>query len=148
MVLRDWFWIIGLIAADQLTKALAYFNKPYSGLFQLTMNTGAGFGILQGKNWVLLVISLVVLVLVWRPFIESKGREHGAYLMLIAGILGNSIDRIFHAAVIDFVSIGSFPIFNLADSLITISILYLVARGLRESFRSWHFHRIRRKAKK
>jgi signal peptidase II len=89
----------------------------------------------------LLVISIVVLILLAKPLNETSGREKIAYLALAAGIIGNSIDRISIGAVTDFISVGTFPIFNVADSLITLSILYLVARGLKESFSSWNFKR-------
>lgn len=147
-MVRDWFWIVFFVVLDQATKITALLTKPDNWLFQLTWNTGAGFGILQGKNWWLLALSLAVLVLILKPLRDSKGHERIAYLGLAAGIVGNSIDRVVHRAVIDFVSIGNFPVFNIADSLITLSITYLVASTLRESFSSWRFHKTKQAKKK
>lgn len=139
--LRDGAIVLFLVILDQATKAWARAVEPNNILFQLTYNTGAGFGILQGKNIILLVISIIVLILLAKPLSETSGREKFAYLALGAGIIGNSIDRVSIGAVTDFISVGTFPIFNVADSLITLSILYLVARGLKESFSSWNFKR-------
>jgi signal peptidase II len=142
---RDSLWIALLIFVDQLTKVIALITKPSNALFELTFNTGAGFGILQGRNILLILISIAVLALLWKPLVTSKGREHYAYLALVGGILGNFIDRLVHHKVIDFISIGNFPVFNIADSLITVSILYLLATGVRASFRSWNFHTTKKK---
>lgn len=144
---RDSLWIAALLLTDQVTKALALLTRPNNFLFELTFNTGAGFGILQGKNTILILISIAVLVLLWKPLVTSKGRDHWAYVALVAGILGNFTDRLVHQAVIDFISIGNFPVFNVADMLITTSILYLVATALRDSFRSWNFRKSGKKTK-
>lgn len=145
---RDGVFVFILIVLDQLTKWIALVTKPHNILFDLTWNTGAGFGTLQGHNGWLLLVGIVVLAIIWKPLTESHGHEHTAYLALAAGIIGNGIDRITHHAVVDFISIASFPVFNVADSLITLSVVYLVAKALSESFSSWRFHRIAKRKKK
>jgi signal peptidase II len=137
--------VVGLVLADQLTKWLALALKPSNFLFQFTLNTGAGFGMLQERNTLLVVVSVAVLLLLYKPIQLAKGRELWAYLLLVAGIVGNLIDRLVHGGVVDFISIGNFPIFNIADMLITVSVLYLVATALRDSFRSWNFGRAERR---
>lgn len=142
---KDGILIVALVALDQITKAIARSMQPDNFIFQLAHNTGAGFGILQGKNALLLVISLIVLVLLAKPIATSSGREKTAYLCLAAGIVGNSIDRVMLGGVTDFISIGSFPVFNVADSLITLSILYLIARNMKASFSSWNYKKKNRR---
>jgi signal peptidase II len=131
---RDYVIIALLVALDQLTKVWALVVQPKNAWLYFTTNTGAGFGILQGMNWILLAVSLGVLALIWKPLHTTKGLEHSAYLVLAAGIIGNSIDRVVHQAVIDFVNIVNslfpFAIFNLADSYITVSILTLIGLSL------------------
>ena len=144
---KDYALTLIFLIADQVTKYAAVVIKPNNILFQYTQNTGAAWGMLQGKNTWLLLLGIIVLILLWKPLKESKGHEHLAYLALYAGIIGNSVDRLVRGAVVDFISIGNFPIFNVADSLITVSILYLVATGLSESFTSWNFKRKTKKNK-
>jgi lipoprotein signal peptidase len=146
MVLRaqDWLYVAAFAIIDQVAKAIVLATEPSNAVFELVWNTGAGFGILQGQNWWLLALGLVVFAIVmWKLVPSAKPREHFAYLAFAGGILGNSIDRVLHGAVVDFISIGSFPVFNLADSFITISVAYLVAKGLKESFDNWNFSKKR-----
>lgn len=143
---KHWLAVAGLVLLDQITKWFMLAVRPDNMIFQLisSPNTGAAFGILQGRNTALIFISIAVLALLWRPLIASQGHERWAYLLLCAGILGNFIDRVVHKGVIDFISIGNFPVFNIADMLITLSILYLVATAMRDSFSSWNFRRAKK----
>ena len=141
LTVRDYVLFGVLLLVDQVTKWLARSLDPHGPIFSLVHNTGAGFGILQGQNTLLLLVSIAVLVVLYRTVQSSTRHEKYAYVILYAGICGNAIDRIVLGAVTDFISIGSFPVFNAADSYITVSILYLVATGLRESFSSWNFRR-------
>ncbi len=93
------------------------------GLFSLTLakNTGAAFSILEGKSLALSLVSIFVVVyLVWlvKNNKLSKLQLFG-YSLLLAGIVGNLIDRLCYRYVIDFIhfhiSSYSFPIFNIAD---------------------------------
>jgi signal peptidase II len=132
LTVKDYALLAVFVALDQITKVVAILTKPNNLLFEFAWNTGAGFGILPGYNWLFLLISLFVLGLIFKPMQEAKGWEKTAYVMLAAGILGNSIDRVIHQKVADFISIGSFPIFNVADSLICVSIAFLVVQGAYE----------------
>ena len=138
-------WIIlivmVLLALDQLTKFLISNNlqlyqeipiiNNFFSLFYIR-NTGAAFSILEGRLWLLYLASFVGLVIVFYLFKTSKKRlVDVAASFLLAGILGNLIDRILHQYVIDFLSFTffgkSFAIFNLADTFITIAVvLYII----------------------
>lgn len=96
-------------------------------------NIGAAWSILEGKQILLIVISMLFLIL----FMFYIGRrecytklEIISYSMIISGTLGNMIDRIIYGYVIDYIDIlilgYNFPIFNLADTCIVIGIMLLL----------------------
>lgn len=95
-----------------------------------TWNTGAGWSILSNQTLLLtilsgvLVIALVVLIIFYRP--NSKLFSVGTGLVL-AGAIGNLIDRILFGAVRDFIHLDfmSFPVFNVADILLTFGAIVL-----------------------
>lgn len=130
-----------LLAGDQLTKrwvVLHLQNQPPAVLipgvleFVYTENTGAAFSSFQGMNTVLLVVGLVMIAaicfFVFRIPGERKWRPLQYTLVLLAaGGLGNIIDRIVRGFVVDFIYFVpiNFPKFNLSDSYIIISIVFL-----------------------
>ncbi len=102
------------------------------GFFDLTYvtNTGAAWGILAGKGALLLVISIAVFVLLsffLRQICEGWTERYYALLMVMSGILGNSIDRVARGAVVDFLRFHyeqkyEWPSFNIADCAITVGV--------------------------
>jgi signal peptidase II len=138
-----------LIAADQLTKYLviAYIDPadPVSvvpGFFQLVYvrNPGAAWGILGGRTGLLAVISGVVFVLMfvnYRRFAEGWAERGFAITLLLGGIAGNFIDRMWRdGGVVDFLRVyyGSWewPSFNVADSAICIGMgIYFLSSFIR-----------------
>ena len=92
-------------------------------------NTGAAFSILENNRILLIIISICALIYILY-YLSKKKLEHIDYLsfsFLIAGIVGNLIDRLLHGYVIDYIDfrIINFPIFNFADSLIIIGAIIL-----------------------
>jgi signal peptidase II len=140
---------IGWLVADQLSKtwaedALAADNiidVVGSLRFNLAYNTGASFGIGGGLgSWISVVALAVVGLLVW------QGRSVGSRLaavaigMIVGGALGNVIDRAFRGdegfmsgAVVDFIDVQWWPIFNIADIGIVVGGLLLVVATFRTS---------------
>lgn len=138
-------------ALDQVTKVVAerVLERgefvPWIGArigWQLVYNPGGAFGI-PAPSWVFLLVTLVVVVLVARVLPHTPSRlTASAYGLLLAGALGNVIDRLVRAGgpddgfgggwVVDFVAWGSFPRFNVADSAITVGFVLLVAALFRE----------------
>lgn len=131
-----------LIALDQWTKRLAYhslrINGPvviWKGVFELfySENRGAAFGILQGKHWFfLLVAGAVVTVIVLFLYKLPEGKRYlpiyYCLILLVAGAVGNMIDRFVQGYVVDFLyfSLIDFPIFNVADCYVVVSAVLLV----------------------
>ena len=136
------FWFLVLTAADQLTKlaAASYLKgreslKLVSGVFELYYleNRGAAFGILRGKQPLLALTALLVILCIAFAYRRIPPVKRYVPLRIIciavaAGSLGNVIDRLTHNYVIDFLyfSLIDFPVFNLADCYVSIGIIFMV----------------------
>ena len=148
-------WLVPIIVLDQLTKLIVDRTMPLhhsipiaDGFFSLTYvrNTGAAFGIFAGSHEVfrlpfLIGVSILaigfILVMLKRLRDDATGLVT-ALTFILAGAIGNLIDRVLHGEVIDFLDVYyanyHWPAFNLADSFITvgvtITLFYLVgAKG-------------------
>ena len=104
--------------------------------WQLIYNPGGAFG-LPAPAWLFLLVTVLVLILVVRALPQATSLTSAvAFGMLLAGALGNALDRVLRAGgpdgsfgggyVVDFVAWGSFPRFNVADSAITVGFVLLV----------------------
>ncbi len=121
-----------LLVIDQLTKFLSYkFINTGNSFIQIstTKNEGLALGI-NSNNGVNIAIVLVVFALIFNFVYNQKdklvGRTIWAVSLVISGGLGNFIDRIFKGGVVDFIKIGNFPIFNLADCFLVVGWLLLI----------------------
>jgi signal peptidase II len=103
---------------------------------QYHSNNGAVWGILSGKVPYLIIFTLIVLLfIIYLYFKIPDGKKHGVLKVLtvfiLAGAVGNLIDRIYLGYVVDFIyfEIINFPLFNFADSCLTVSsiLLFLLA---------------------
>ena len=100
---------------------------PMLALYR-TYNSGVAFSMLSGMDgWFIVGLRLVVVAFViwlWRQTPKARGIAHAGYALIIAGALGNLIDRFLFGYVIDYIlfytETWSFAVFNLADSFITI----------------------------
>ena len=136
-----------VITADQLTKIL--WVESYKageviyqlGFFQLThvQNTGASFGIFQGHSFALMIVEIVGIVIllamafyIYRrlPYLVSLPNTI-AFSLILGGTVGNLIDRLRLEHVTDFIDIGIWPVFNVADSAITIGVIVIVLSLIR-----------------
>ena len=129
-----------LVAADQLTKLWAVRvlqplgSMPFlPGLleFRFVLNDGAAFSMLGGKQtFLILFTSLALLVLTaYLVFRMPASRlEYGAWVLILAGGLGNLIDRVENGVVVDFWNFlfMRFAVFNFADVLVTVGVALLV----------------------
>lgn len=136
------FWASLATIIDQLTKFLIKKNfRLYEkkviikNFFNLTYveNRGAAWGIFNGNYWFLIITTVVALAFIlWFIFKmkEYKKIDIISYSMLIAGIMGNFIDRLARGYVIDFFDFKIFnyyfPVFNIADILIVVSVIIMV----------------------
>ena len=130
------FWVVflAIVFFDQLVKYLVRTNfVPGSSnsvigsilSFTYVNNTGISFGLLKGMNLLFIIVSFLALALF--DYIYMKNRKYGTQLAVIcAGIAGNLIDRLTLGYVVDFIDFHFWPVFNLADSAISLGILWLV----------------------
>ncbi len=93
-------------------------------------NTGAAFGLFPGAGWIFTVVAVVVIVAILVYFPRIPAGQVAVRLALglqLGGALGNLTDRLLLGTVTDFVAVGSFPVFNVADASISIGTALLLA---------------------
>lgn len=136
--------ILGLAATvfglDQMTKFLVLKYVPYgqsweyfpwlARLFQITYikNTGAAFGMFPEMGTGLMVIAIVVVIgiILFYHYLPVNNIWVRLSLGLqLGGAMGNLLDRIIHGFVVDFIDVGFWPIFNIADASIVVGVSIL-----------------------
>ena len=126
---------------DQLTKYLALVNlKPIGsttvvdGFLDLTFveNRGVAFGMFSGKKWFILLLTLCIVAFLVYYFVKMpRTKEYQwvrcAMVLVLAGAVGNMLDRVFRGYVVDFFyfSLIDFPIFNVADIYVVVATIGL-----------------------
>ena len=125
-----------LLLLDQLTKYLVIqllspgFSFPSQGFFRFTHvhNSGSAFGILQGLNTPLIFVSfigVIILVLIYRSQPHPSNLLRFSLALQLGGAFGNVLDRMRLGYVTDFIDIGPWPVFNLADASIITGLVIL-----------------------
>lgn len=108
--------------------------------FRLLFNSGAAFSLGEGHTWIFTCFQLAFVtgVVIYSPKVTNKYSALGL-AMIGGGALGNLIDRLFRAPqfflghVVDYVSVGNFAVFNLADSAITVGVvIFMIAMFFEE----------------
>ncbi len=112
---------------DSISIIPSFFSITY------VRNIGAAFSIMENSRILFIIIGFIALILIYKYLIMNKVLNKYlmiSYSMLMGGIIGNMIDRIIYGYVIDYLSFNifgySFPIFNLADTFIVVSIIMLL----------------------
>jgi signal peptidase II len=127
-----------IFVLDRLTKIAAADNIAYGtsikvlpGIFHLTfiLNNGTAFGLMKGQNTLFAILSVVAMILILAYI--RRNRDLGLTVSLALGLIlggaaGNLFDRIKFGHVIDFLDFRVWPVFNVADSAITIGVSILV----------------------
>lgn len=130
-----------LIALDQWTKAIVRQNlelgemwmplewlSPYARIVHW-YNTGVAFGMFQDKNLLFSILALTIsvfLIIFYPKLTEEDWFLRIALGMQLGGSLGNLIDRLTVGHVTDFVSVGNFPVFNIADASISVGVAVMI----------------------
>ncbi len=159
-ILLPIFFGLLMIGADLLTKywivthmALEQSNTIIPGFLNFTYihNTGAVFGILPDQRWLLIAITAIILVVCIGLLIKTGFKSKlmaWAICLVVAGGVGNLIDRIQRGYVVDFIDVKfmDFYVFNVADCCVVIGalliLLYFVVDTLKEH------HKLKAKAEK
>lgn len=138
-----------MVLFDQIIKYIVSYNEvnlvliPNLISFLYTKNDGVAFSILSG-NRVFIILLSVLLIFVMGLFMIKDIKKYPlstdfiwtGYALLFGGIIGNLVDRLFRGYVVDFISLNivgyPFPVFNIADLCITIGVVILVIKYLKE----------------
>ena len=143
---RDYLILSGvagvIVALDQWTKYLVRSRlavgeiwapipalSPYVRIVHWN-NTGAAFGLFPSGGLAFTLVAIVVSLAIVYYFPRVPGGQsllRFALALQLGGAIGNLIDRLLLGTVTDFVSVGTFPVFNVADSCISIGVALLVA---------------------
>ncbi len=129
--------VIALVA-DQITKQLVLNNLGLgtswldNGIFDFTYvrNDGTAFGLFQDNGTLLTFVSMGAVALIvyfYREAAMASWFTRVALGLQLGGAAGNLIDRFRHGYVVDFIDVGPWPIFNIADSAIITGIVALIA---------------------
>jgi signal peptidase II len=140
--------VLGVVLLDQLTKAwvvASLSDGPLSIIgddveLHLVRNSGGAFSLFTNATLVLALLAIVLCFVIVR--VVSRSRDPltiVALSLVLGGALGNLCDRIARSPgflrghVVDYVRVGSFPSFNVADSAITIGAILLIIAAFRDS---------------
>ena len=130
-----------MVGLDQWTKYLAILHLNgqdnivlWPGVFELEYreNTGAAFSIMEGQSWFLIGFTSLALVLVAVFLFRAKMGQNLwvriSGVLILAGGIGNLIDRVFRGFVVDFLyfSLIDFPVFNVADCCVVVGAIALM----------------------
>ncbi len=141
---RGWVLVFAVAAAvvavDQLTKTWALHHLRdgprhviWTLRLNLTFNTGIAFSQASGSTAVVTVVALVVVALLLVIARRTSGAVTAAVLgLIIGGALGNLVDRLVRhngGAVIDFIDLRWWPVFNVADAAITVGVVVAIVRA-------------------
>ncbi|MGB2813821.1 MAG: signal peptidase II [Dehalococcoidales bacterium] len=143
------FVALFVIVADQLSKAWIRSSLPEGhtmlrlGFFRITHvhNTGAAFGLFPDQSLVLTIFALIASAVIL--FFVVYGYRYYPWLgstaitlvlgMVLGGTVGNLVDRFRFGYVTDFIDFGYWPVFNIADSAVTIGVILFVLLLLRHA---------------
>ncbi len=133
-----------LVLLDQLTKNYAIVNLKGQEMVELIPNwlyltylenKGAAFGFLKDKPWFFTIVASVVVVVLIAFLLKYRNNLDRFYKLIlaiiIAGALGNLIDRFRYGYVVDFIfsplgGVYNFPVFNFADIYLSVSVFIMI----------------------
>ncbi|PZC42433.1 MAG: signal peptidase II [Chloroflexi bacterium] len=137
---KDWFFysiVIVVFGLDQISKEVIrrqlplYGSWPEEGFLRIVhgLNTGSAFGLFSGFTNLLIIASIVGIGVVLYYFQQQQITVIWYRLsigLVVGGALGNLADRLKDGAVVDFISVGWWPAFNVADSSISVGMVLLI----------------------
>jgi signal peptidase II len=117
------FIVVKFLAPHHSVKVLSFLHLTY------VTNTGTIWGLFPEKN-ILFIIIIIAIIFLLVFFLREHVDNTFAVLLILSGALGNLFDRIFRGGVVDFIDLGFWPVFNLADSYVTIGIVVLLIQNI------------------
>jgi len=138
------FFFIDLISKLVLSNIFTLNKsvKVIKNFFYITLahNKGAAFSILEDKQILIIIITVIALFFIYKYMNKEKMKkiESFAFSMITGGIIGNLFDRIIYGYVVDFLDFKIFgydyPIFNLADTFIVVGVILLAINYIKEYY--------------
>ena len=134
--------ILAVLILDQITKFIIVKNfylgesvAVIKNVFHITYitNTGTAFGMLQKHGNILLIFSVAAIIVISILIYKQKDIPKInliVFPIILGGAFGNLFDRIFRDSIVDFLDFRIWPIFNIADSAITVGIIILFIHSL------------------
>jgi signal peptidase II len=120
----------GKFLADAYLQERVAIIGSFAGL-QYSRNPGIAFGLKLPSGFQEIFIIAALIFVCFLAFKSAKTRiSRIAYGLIVGGALGNVLDRLLDGYVTDFFQVGTFPIFNVADSCITVGVAFLLAESL------------------
>ena len=122
---------IKLWATQYLAPVEAITVIPHVVELRFVLNQGMAFSLLSGKQlFLILATSAALLLVAYLLFFRSRGKllQQIAFILVLAGGIGNLIDRVLHGTVVDFfaVTFTNFAVFNVADCYVTVGVCLLL----------------------
>lgn len=130
---------LAVFLTDQLTKVLALHYLAgvptvpvWPGLFHLTLvvNSGVAFGLFKGYGLLVTLVTLVLLLALFRSSVRAEAGPRSRWVrvglgLILGGAASNLLDRVRFGGVVDFLDFRIWPVFNAADSCITVGAVLL-----------------------
>lgn len=146
--------VLFIFYLDQLskfifTKKLALYQSlpVIKGIFHFTLvhNRGAAFGILKNQTFLFISTSFIAVILIIFSLNKHRYKRLSVYSLslglILAGALGNLVDRLVFGYVIDFLDFRIWPVFNVADSAITAGVVLLGCATLKSKNKNEKFNK-------
>ncbi len=139
-----YLWVAAgvVLALDQFTKHLvastflpgeSRIAVPHLLYWTYVQNHAGAFGLFGTTPWLLVGMALVVLAIFWYAFRDLATKSklvRVAFGAIAGGAIGNIVDRFHYRYVVDFIDLRWWPVFNVADSCITIGVGLLILSSL------------------
>jgi signal peptidase II len=141
-VYRFWLTAAAAFGLDQWTKHLvattfmpgeSRIAIPHLLWWTYVQNRHGAFGLFGSQTWVLVLMAIAVLAVFWYAFRDAAAESRlvrVAFGAIVGAALGNIIDRFHYGYVVDFIDLRWWPVFNVADSCITIGVGLLIVSSL------------------
>jgi signal peptidase II len=138
-----WLSALIVLVADQFSKRFVMHTFlpnesrtaiPHVLWWDYVQNTHGAFGLFGDSAVLLVVMALVVLAIFWFAFRDAARSSlfvQVAFGAIVGGAIGNIVDRVHYHFVVDFIDLRWWPVFNVADSCISLGVVALVLVSLR-----------------
>lgn len=140
---RLWLAAFAALGLDQIVKNIVATSFapgesriaiPHVLYWTFVENHRGAFGLFGNQAWVLVAMALAVLAVFWFAFRDAAAHSHLVQIAfggIAGGAIGNIVDRFHYGFVVDFIDLRWWPVFNVADSCISVGVVLLVLASLR-----------------